>query len=647
MLLRFTPRRCALTACVVLLSLLWPLCAWAQNISARITQSEISTQERVIYHVEVEGNVQGVQPDFSSDFQVVAQSTNTSINFINGQTTRKLTASYTLAPQKAGTLQTGGARITLKNGSHQQSESFAVEVRDAGPPQARPTQPPDPPRQTAPRNPWLPTPPTLQSPAAKAFGEYPSLPLPGSDDLFRPSQWLPPQGQPFVLPFTNKEEVTIGEPFLVEYLYFEPLNALGFEAHDMDEPEFAHAWFEDITDARMSTQNRIMRLRHQDQMYNVQIIRSYMVVPLQEGDFEIPRFGLTVGGYTAHGRMEPIDLSAPEHRVTVQAPPPHDNAPARKTSVGRFHLDATLQPEEARVGDTFHLDLQVEGLGVPAHIHLPDISLPNGLHKLSAPEKRSSTIGPLGWLEGSKSTRLSFQATREGDFEIPPVSFYWYDPWKEKWRHAETDAFTLRVHGHAPEKDPPKHEKNADDLNVSPSWLKKLPTGEHTPTSQGFIAQMRQYGEPWRGNSLYFLFFSLPIIGFFGFIALERLLRRRQKTHAKRRKSSAKRRAVRALKKCAPNDLRSYRAMDQILRTYLQDQGIPGTRGATYEELHNALRATCSTAQADALISHLQALEEARYSGANPVRFHALRNHLLTWLENDRPNAAQTAPHLS
>lgn len=608
-----------------------PTNAYAQSISTTLSSQEITTQETLTYHVEIEGSVQGVEPDFSEDFRLVGQSTQTSISFINGQTTRKLIATYQLVPQTAGTFNTGSAVIRFRNGQTSQAKSFRVIVKDAGPRDPGPQRAAQPPSRP-PTVPW-PTapPPKPQSLAPRDFGAYPTLPLPSSNQLHAPTDWQPPRDRPFILPFVNQKTVTRGEPFLVEYLYLEPLTAIGFEAHDMDEPEFTDAWFEDISDARIATQGRIMRMRYGADTYDAQIIRSYIVVALQEGPFVIPPFGLTIGGFTFTQRLEPFQVESPPMKVEVRAVPPHDGTEPVPPNVGRYSLSAKLRPDEARVGDTFHLDLNIRGVGVPSQVRFPDISLPKEFRKLSAPEKQRVRTNALGWLETHKTQSLSFQVSKEGDYEIPPIVFQWFDPWDNEWKRSETKAFTLRVHGHAPQNtDETPDEK--DDLSVSQTWVQELPNPDTMSDNEGFIARMRQRGEPWHGSSWYFFLLSLPILAFVGLIASARIARLRKNTREKRLHLSAQAVATRALKKCPANELESFMRMDQIMRDYLRARGMHGAHGATYQELYEALAQSQGQERADALIPLLEGLEEARYGGANPVRFHALRHQLLQWL---------------
>lgn len=611
--------------------------AHAQSVSTEISSRAISTQERLTYSVEAEGKVQEVTPPSNSDFEIVGQSKHTSINFINGKTTRKLTVSYQLAPTRAGDLDTGAATVRLKDGRNVKAERYTIKVSDAGPPAARAHSP----RQQAqptqrPSSSWFPDPTrSLKSPAARAFGEYPPLPLPASSRLFTQDDGVPASDRPFLLAFTNTKNPVIGEPFLVEYLYYEPLTAIGFEAHDMDEPEFPQSWFKDISEVRLANQHRIMRVRHHGQTYNVQIVRSYMVVPLQEGTYVVPPFQLTIAGHTFTQRLEPFDIQSPSMNIEVEALPRKGRPPHSKDNVGRYHMEATLQPEEARIGDTFHLDLQVTGVGVPAHVHLPSVALPDGLHLLSPIERAESQVNSIGWLETKKHKSISFQATKEGDYQLPPIAFHWYDPWEKAWKTDETEAFTLRVQGVAPSAKQPQSPESTDEEETPQSWVRELLTGENTPEKKGVIAKMRQRGEPWRGAPLYFIFLFAPLVGFIGIIVFTHTRRRRQKTREERLKISAKAIAKRALKRCSPAELESFIRMDQIMRRYLRASGIPGTRGATYKELRAALTDTRNQQSADHLISLLQALEEARYGGADPVRFHALRNKLLQWLKED------------
>lgn len=622
---------------VLLLSLGFSTHAWARDVQARIHKQQIDANELLTFTVEAEGDVRSILPPENSEFEIVSRSTQTSMSFVNGQMTRRLSATYQLAPKQHGTFTVGPARVVLNTGGIVESETFEVVVtgtrRQATPqtsqqaaPQRSGSMPPIP-GPSASRN--------LRTPAPKEFGDFPPLAAPGSEALITTKDHRFDPSKPFILPFVSKEDVVVGEPFLVEYMYFAPFSRLGFQATDLSEPAFKDAWFKDIYDARQNAMPSVGTVQIGGQFFSSQIVRSYLIVPLKEGSFEVAPISLMIEERSFSRRMDPELTTSPPITVNVQPVPEDERPSAQAHSVGRYHFEATLSAEEGQVGDTFQLHLEVFGIGVPSQIRIPEVQLPDGLRAFAPSESSRSTESVTGWVESRVQRTLSFQASKEGDYSIPPIEFHWYDPWDQEWKTQRSDAIPFRVQGVNPniEIEAPQ-EAESKPLRVS--WLQGLPTGINTPAEIGFAARLRKPPEPWTGNTLYFLLLSIPILATLT-ISLGSFVRRRR--HASKdqrdfdRAGSSHLRELRQTKFQGPQ---SFSQLERITRTYLRARYVPGAVGATFEELRGALIESRDEARANTLIDLLEQLQEARFGGHNNEDFKTLKAALMAWIREDQ-----------
>lgn len=615
------------------------LSAWARDIQVRVSADVITTRDVITYTVEATGDVRSIQPPNSDDFEIVGRSTQTSMSFINGHMSRTLVSAYQLAPRRAGVLSTGAAHVLLNTGRSVETESLRIQVSEAGPrPGSTPQLPPPsvgrPPQPQTPTSPPRTSSRSLRSPAAKEFGDYPPLGSPGSDQLITREDLRFDPKQPFILPFVSRPSVVIGEPFLVDYMYYAPITGLGFEAYDLSEPAFKDAWFKDISDTRQAFGPRVSNVQIGGVLFSAQLVRSYLVVPLKEGRFDVAPISVMVSGRSFSRRLEPVLTASPEMQIDVHALPEENRPTPASRSVGRYHFQATISPEEAQVGDTFQLNLEVFGIGVPSQIRLPDVELPANLRAFAPTESSRSVDSTTGWVESRLRRTLSFQATEEGDYVIPSIEFHWYDPWAAQWKTMRSDPLTFRVQGINPHIEIEAENEAAKPLRVV--WTQGLPSGDTTPEGIGFAAQLRRLDEPWRGSPLYYVLLAIPVLSAAFIVIAKAVRRRRRDSAASRAFQHAGHASLRELKAAKYRDETSFSYLDRTLRQYLRARAVPNAMGATLAELRQALLLTRSSTHVDALIPLLESLQNARFGGASEEQFHASRHALMDWLAQDQ-----------
>lgn len=642
------PRRAATVAVIALL--LACTSAWAQGFEARVDRHAITTQEVVRLIVETEGDARSILPPESDDFRVVSRSTQTNMSFINGHMTRQLTATFQLAPLRAGKLETGSATIVLNTGRRLQTPSYSVDVSDAGLPSgAQPQLPAPSMRSGAPpgaggaQMPSIPAPyarppaPAPTSPAARAFGYFPPMPPPGSDALITSEEATVDGQLPFLLPYVSKTSTVSGEPFLVEYLYYAPLLGLGFEASDLSEPAFKDAWFHDITESRAQSGARLGNVRINGHLYGVHLVRSYLVVPLQSGTFDVAPLGLVVEGRSLTRRTGTLALTSPALTVDV-APLPADKPDAAARSVGRYDFELRVSPLEAQVGDTIQVVMDIQGVGVPSQIHMPEFPAPKTLRPFSPSDKSTSDYHTSGWIESSLRRTLSFQATEEGDVTIPSVTFHWFDPWDATWKSHTTDPQIVRVQGVNPNVEI-EAAKEDDSQLTRPSWQSALPKPEDRSPDMGWSARLRRQNEPWTGTPWFFVLFAFPLVLSLTWIASDHWRHHRRRTARTRAEHSAGRDALRAIRGLRFQRQEDFSHLSRTARAYLSALGDSSAQGATLEELRRIVARTRPDASVAPLITAVEDAESARFGGGDAATFERLRGAIEAWILEDQENA--------
>lgn len=626
-------RRLAATLIAWLALLSFAPDAFAREISAVISAETIDVNERLTFIVNAEGDARAIVPPHAPDFNIVGSSTQTSMSFVNGHMSRVLTATYQLAPTRTGELIVGPAQVVLNTGGTVDTERFTVRV--TGTPRRATQPPPAPTHRPSAQMPSIPPPARpLRTPGRQSFGDYPALGAPANDGFHTQSEYRFDPNKPFILPFVSKKEVVVGEPFLVEYIYFAPVRGASYTGTDLGEPAFVGAWFKDISDSRMAGRARLSTTYIAGNAYRSQIVRSYLVVPLEEGPFDIAPVSLTIQADTFVRRAVAEQTLSPRMNVEVLPLPEAGRPSPNARNVGRYHFDVTLTPVEAQVGDTFQLTLEVFGIGVPSQIRLPNVELPKGLRAFAPVQNTTTEESSLGWVESRLQHTVSFQASEEGDYVIPPIQFHWYDPWDGLWKSDESEPFTLRVQGVNP-----SVAFEVDDTPPSKplrvSWLDGLPTGAETSAEIGFAAQLRRHDEPWRGSPLYFALLGVPIVATLSIVGMNFFRRRRAASAPTRAFARAGRGTIRALRAQRYEGPASLSELERLVRAYLRARHIPNAVGATLPDLERSLGETRDKARAAELIATLDTLQNARYGGSSKEVFVVIQRDLIEWVERD------------
>ena len=143
---------------------------------------------------------------------------------------------------------------------------------------------------------------------------------------------------------------------------------------------------------------------------------------------------------TVVARSEPMVLSV--------KPLPEENKPATFSGgVGHFDFQATAEPTTVQAGEPVTVTMKVVGTGNFRDIRFPDFpELP--AFKTYAPETRTeSNFTEEGLFVGEKVFGKVLVGRREGAYEIPPLSFSYFDPEAETYKTVTQGPFSIRVEG--------------------------------------------------------------------------------------------------------------------------------------------------------------------------------------------------------
>lgn len=405
-------------------------------------------QFNVTFIIEGDENPKDFSWNQGDDFQLVwgpQQGRSTSVQIINGKTTRssQFTYTYILMPRKTGKFTIPEAVAKLKGGRQISSGTATVEVvANSG---------------------------SSSSGGGSTGGNSSSGSSVGvisDDDLF--------------MRFTfSRRNVVVGEPVVATLKLYQRVNIAGFE--DARFPTFNGFWSQEV---EAPTNIEFQRENVDGNIYYSAVLRKYVLIPQQSGQITIDPAELVC---VVNVRMTPSagasifdsffeDQRTIRKRVltepyTVNVSPLPAGAPATfGGGVGDFSISAALSKDSLMTHEAASLTVTIKGKGNVSLLEAPDVSFPPDMevYDMKVSEKTDKSTGGTS---GSKIYEYPFIPRSHGDFEIPAIRYSYYDI--NAGRYVTLSTRPIRYHVEKG-KEGPSAAGNAVVPGVSRSGVKSL-----------------------------------------------------------------------------------------------------------------------------------------------------------------------------
>lgn len=398
------------------------LAAWAQSTIRVEVHNIVELDERfnVVFVVEGEHSPSEFNWDAGGDFNVVwgpQKGTSTSIQMVNGKTTRSSQTSYTyiLQAKSTGTFTIRPASAKVK-GTVIESKPVSIQVvSGGGNSNAQPQQ---------------------AASDSQAAQTSQSTGLSDQDIFMRLS--------------LSRSSVVVGEPVTATLKIYHRANLVGFEnAHF---PSFNGFWSQEV-----ETPSNIEFQREQvnGTMYNSAVLRKWVLIPQKTGDLSIDPAEIVCLVNVQRRRSTGSifddffgsDYTTVRQRVSTKAATVHvQSLPAPPANfgggVGEFTVQARLSKDSLKTHDAASLIITLSGKGNIALLEAPKISFPPDFEvydvKTSVNTDKSGT-------SGSKTFEYPFIPRSPGEFTIGPVEYAYFNVAKRKYAVTTSAALPLKV----------------------------------------------------------------------------------------------------------------------------------------------------------------------------------------------------------
>ncbi len=377
----------------------------------------LDEQFKVSFVYQGENSPSDFSWDNGQDFQLVwgpQQGHATSVQIINGKRTKSSQHSYTyvLKPLRTGTFTIPSATITVK-GKEYKSSPVSITVVSQGA-NAQP-----------------------QSPSGGNTGTASDI---SSEDIFLRMTF-------------DKTSAVVGEPITATLKLYQRVNLAGFE--DARFPSFNGFWNQEV---EAPTNIEFRRESYDDKIYNVALLRKYVLVPQQAGTLKVDPAELvclvnikTVSTGSVSIFDEFFDdyrtirkrVTTPSYNIKVSALP--SGAPASfKGGVGQLSIKAELSKDSLVTHEAASLIVTVSGRGNISLLEEPDVVFPPDFEVYDT-KVSEKTDKASGGTVGSKTYEFPFIPRSYGDFAISPIKYSYYDVKSGKYVTLETSPIRFSV----------------------------------------------------------------------------------------------------------------------------------------------------------------------------------------------------------
>lgn len=566
----------------------------AEEVSFSVNAPMIATVGepfRVEFELNAKPDSDSFVPPAFDNFDVVAGpsvSQGSSVQIVNGEMTKSVSyaITYVLLPQKAGTFAIAPATIGVKRKSYTTQQTM-VEVRSGE-----------------------------QGGGSAQQGVGRSQ---NDSDESRANRTIEKDDLLLRLEL-SKRSVYKGEPIRAILKLYTRVPIAGSESSKM--PAFNGFWSQQV-----DIEQGPFRETLNNKVYDAYNIAEYLLYPQQGGTLTIEPAELTVvaqvvvksnrgfdpffgGGHEIYNVRRA--LKTPEVKVQIKEFPA--GAPASFAgAVGRYTMSHRLSSTEVAANSAVTLQLTISGTGNLNFVSAPTLSLPSSfeLYDIKSEEKvENRASGSVGY----RRFDYPFIVRAEGDYEIAPVEFSYFDLGTQKYVTLATPALNIVV---TPDKSAATATQQSVAVGVKREDVRLL--GEDIRFIKLGSPALRSVVAPFVLSPLYWAVVALMLlVAVVAYFAVRKHIRDNRNivlVKGKRANKVAIKRFRIAEKYMREQDRRAfYEEMLRALWGYLSDRFNIPVADLTREVVREELSRRGATSEAETIIAVIARCEEAQYS---------------------------------
>ena len=384
------------------------------QVTATVDADTIGTQDQLQLTVNISGSDSSdAEPPRLPQFQgfdvVAGPSVSTQYQWINGRASSSKGFTYILVPQKPGRSTIGSIEVQV-GGKAYRTQPITVTVTQGS------TRP-------APRR------------SLDPFGDEGMTPrrAPGGSDIFVTAE-------------IDTKKAYPGQQVTLTYRLLTQIAVTGLQLQE--NPPLNGFWVEEM---EVATNQRGERKVVNGREYLEYLVKKQAIFPNTPGRLKIPSVTFAIAARTGgdffgvFGQSETVYRKTEELTLEVLPFPSQGKPPDFAGAVGSYNLTADLDRDTAATGDAVTLHVKLAGRGNLKMI--PDLALPQlpDFTIYSSKQAANARVMEGKWIGGEKAWEYVLVPKAPGEQTIPPLSFTYFDPERDKYETLTTPPLALRV----------------------------------------------------------------------------------------------------------------------------------------------------------------------------------------------------------
>ena len=368
---------------------------WTQNayVDAAISASTVTSNDQFTYKITTDCDCDIIPPDLS-EFDVLQAMPGRyeSMQSFNGQSTKKTctsTMTYVLRGKKKGKFEIGEAKVQCDS-DDKSSKSFTVEVLNA-------------------------------------------------EDVHRANEG---NVDYYFKLETNKNQVRVGEPFMLNFYMYTKIRPQ--DINSINSGKIGGAYRQSLFNEMASDfafPMRIEKVKGND--YYVIHLRKEVVIPSAVGTLKVePYFGRAVESYDFFSAKY---MDGYSNSLEIQVKEVPSNAPPNYYGMlGEFELTHEISATSVQANRAIEMTVEISGTGNFNTFRTPDFLFPESF-LVAEPEVEESFEVTENGITGKATYTYVVTPTKEGQFNILPYSFAYFDRKANNFKSVATESFTINV----------------------------------------------------------------------------------------------------------------------------------------------------------------------------------------------------------
>jgi hypothetical protein len=412
---------------ILLLLLLNTSLLFAADIkfTAAVSSTEVSTTEQFEVTFAVNGNGDHFTPPSFNGFLVVSgPNVSTSMSIINGNASSSMAYSYELVAVKEGTYTIGAASIVV-NGKQLHTEPIKIKVKKGQAPQQNNNA-------------------AAQRRSGGGGGGN------GNVTIHQPGTNI--SKSLFIKAVVDKSRVYLGEQVTLTYRLYTKVALVGSQPDKL--PDLTGFYNEDIKNTDQAVKWRTETLNGSN--YNVADMKQSILFPEHTGDITIDPMTMIFVVREAAGSNDPFDQFFGSYNdvnykiksvpVVIHVKPlPEVGKPIGFSgAVGKFSISTSMDKTELKSNEPLNYKVKVSGTGNIKLLKPPGPEFPADFEKYDPKTEDDIAIKGNG-ISGSRTYTYLLIPRHQGNFNIAPLKFSYFDPSTGKYTTLPTKGFSVKV----------------------------------------------------------------------------------------------------------------------------------------------------------------------------------------------------------